>query len=98
MKGAKMPKSNLDNLDELMEFMQGKLDQEDLRKVALMFSYDPQNPAQDEPPYRGRDVPRTGGAQDARLRKLVADGQATQRRQYDAHRESLGLRPIRNLG
>jgi hypothetical protein len=87
------------NLDELMEFLQGKLDPEDLSKVALMFSYDPERPAQDAPPYRGRDVPRTlRQAQDAGLRKIIADARGTQRRQFEEHRDSLGLRPIRNLG
>jgi hypothetical protein len=94
-------------ITELIEFLKSKgLSGDDIADVVMMVNggVDPKDPAMDEPPYRGRDVPRTGGAkaQDARLRKLVTDGMSRQRRDvqraHDEHRDGLGLRPIRNLG
>jgi hypothetical protein len=93
------------SIDELIKFLRSKLEPDDLAEAMMMLGggVDPQDAGMDEPPsFRGK--PLTGGtkAQDMALRKRVTDAAARQRlqahRAFDEHRESLGLRPIRNLG
>lgn len=82
-------------------FIKDKLDEAELREFCKKFDFDPDaDLGEDEPPYRGRDVPLTGGtkAQDAALRKRVADAQLRNVQLADDHRASLGLSKIRNLG
>jgi hypothetical protein len=92
-----------EKIDELVAFLKGKISDDDIAEAVLLVNggVDPDDTAMDQPPYRGRDVPRTG-AQDVRLRKLVNDSMARVRvqehREYQEHRKDLGLTRIRNLG
>lgn len=95
----------MSDIEKLIEFLKGKISDDDIAEVVMIVNggTDPQDPGMDEPPpFRGQ--PLTGGskAQDAALQRRVTDAFARQgrqvRRAYDQHRNSLGLRPIRNLG